>query len=161
MRIETRLYLDSEFNSDEGSLISLALAAEDGKHWYGVWPLPLEHELHPWVRENVIPLLHEMPPTVMLYGKEPNRDRADLLLRHSLREYLMAREGAIIYADWPADFHLLMKVMLGRSFMEAWMVDIGMQLVRTPPGWPRPAIPHNALSDAIALMEWHKLQEGA
>lgn len=30
-----RLYLDTEFNGHGGELISLALAAEDGRHWYG------------------------------------------------------------------------------------------------------------------------------
>jgi hypothetical protein len=31
-----------------------------------------------------------------------------------------------------------------------------MQLIVTPPGEPKPKIPHNALSDAVALMQWHR-----
>ena len=143
------LYLDTEFNGHGGDLISLALAAPDGKHWYGL--VPGNHDLglstHPWVAKHVIPQLWACPMTFDPCG-------ADFaLFRASLHEYLRFRSGAVIYADWPDDFAHLMRVMSGPSYEQSWIVDIGMQLLAESE--PRAEHPHNALSDAIALMEWH------
>ena len=145
------LYLDSEFNGHGGEMISLAIAAPDGKHWYGYWgqPAPVD----PWVQEHVMPFITighipcNLSPTSVV--ARPDRK----LFRASLHEYLLYRSGAIIYADWPDDFAHLMRIMSGPSYEQSWIVDIGMQLIDQSD--PKPEVPHNALSDAIALMHWH------
>lgn len=138
------LYLDSEFDGHAGRLMSLALAAEDGTHWYGIFE---DFPFDQWVQENVQPKLYAMKPTV-----EGNSD----VLRFSLKEYLKAREGCTIWADWPADFEYLMQLMCGSHYGESFMIPCTMQLIVTPDGEPKPEHPHNALSDAIALMRWHE-----
>jgi hypothetical protein len=143
------LYIDTEFNGHGGELISLAVAAEDGKHWYGVF-CPYLPAPDPWVDEHVMPILYEMRPTV------DGAAHSDEMVRFSLKEYLKAREGCTIWADWPADFEHLMRLMAGPSYAESFMIPCTMQLVVTPDGEPQPEIPHNALSDAIALMRWHQ-----
>ncbi len=137
------LYLDSEFDGHGGSLISLALAGDDGSRWYGVFA---EYAAFDWVIENVIPHLYGMKPTV---------DGAPELLRFSLAEYLRGRGGCTIWADWPDDFAHLMRLMSGPFYSDSFMIPCTMQLIVTPDGEPKPEIPHNALSDAIALMKWH------
>lgn len=142
-----KLYLDTEFNGHGGALISMAFAPTEGAGWYGVihedgvW---LEEHYHPWVWENVIPELFAIKPTV--FGSRA-------VVRASLREYLVARQGCIIYADWPADFSHLMDMLVGPSHDKAFVFDIGMQLLKDSS--PQPDFPHNAMSDAIALMQWH------
>jgi hypothetical protein len=136
--------LDSEFDGHGGDLVSLALAAEDGAHWYGVFETVV---MDGWVQEHVEPHLYTMKPTIQ--GDED-------VLRFSLKEYLLSRSGCTIYADWPADFEHLMRLMCGGHYGESFMIPCTMQLIVTPPGEPKPEIPHNALSDAIALMKWHK-----
>ena len=148
------LFLDCEFNGHGGELISLALAAPDGKHWYGIWPLALD-KLNPWVTQNVVPVLNAMPTTLEL---ETGEQFTAETLRFSLHEYLHFRSGAIVYADWPDDFAHLMRIMSGPSYEKSWIVDIGMQLLIGTD--PKPEIPHNALSDAIALMHWCKANTG-
>jgi hypothetical protein len=140
------LYLDTEFDGHGGELISLALADESGKHWYGVFR---NFALHDWVREHVQPCLYALKPTV-----EGNA----ALLRHSLKEYMIARQTSdvVIWADWPDDFAHLMRLMSGPSYAESFMIPCTMQLIVTPDGEPKPETPHNALSDAIALMQWHR-----
>jgi hypothetical protein len=139
------LYLDTEFDGHNGSLVSLALAAEDGKHWYGIFS---NIATEPWVQENVHPKLYAMKPTV---------EGRWVVVRFSLKEYLLSRQasGVTIWADWPADFEHLMHLMCGDSYAESFMIPCSMQLIATPPGEPKPEIPHNALSDAIALRDWH------
>lgn len=134
-----KLYLDTEFNGHGGELISMALAAETGPHWYRVAPEP--HTWNGWVFEHVFPHLGQPPCTL------PD-------MRASLSAYLHAREGCTIYADWPDDFVHLMKLMSGPSYTDSWMVGCSMVLLRESD--PRPEVPHNALSDAIALMRWHQ-----
>lgn len=149
----TCLYLDVEFDGHGGPLVSLALAAPDGKHWYGVWPTAV-YAKTPWVRDHVVPYLSVY--TEGAVNLRPDDTMTQEMLRSSLHEYLMPRSGWIIYADWPGDFAHLMRLMEGPSYEQHWVVDIGMQLLVESD--PKPEIPHNALSDAIALMHWHAIQ---
>jgi hypothetical protein len=57
--------------------------------------------------------------------------------------------------DWPADFEHLMRLMCGCHYGDSFMIPCTMQLIVTPVGEPKPTVPHNALSDAIALRDWH------
>lgn len=147
------LYLDTEFNGHGGDLISLALAAPDGRHWYGIKLKPMAEYLHPWVAEHVIPCLDQtgVPAHQFTMVRGPSFFRA------SLREYLMSRKANLtIYADWPDDFVHLLQAMRGDSYDESWMIPCDMRLIVTPDGEPKPEVPHNALSDAVALMQWHR-----
>jgi hypothetical protein len=138
-----KLYLDTEFNGHGGPLISLALAAEDGSHWYVIMPYMCMYT--DWVAEHVIPVARALPPLPLNTMEE---------VRFGLREFLQARAGATIYADWPDDFVHLMKLMSGPSYEDSFIVPCSMVLLKESD--PRPKFPHNALSDAIALMEWHQ-----
>ena len=145
----TNIYLDTEFDGHGGGLISLALAAEDGNHWYGIHPDIDQPNANPWVKEHVLPFLRAMPETAGGFVDGPE-------YRAFLKEYLLNYAGATIWADWPDDFAHLMRLMSGPSYAESFMVPCTMQMIVTPEGEPKPEIPHNALSDAIALMEWHQ-----
>lgn len=147
-----KLWLDVEFNGHGGELISLALAAEEGPHWYALNPrfFSFGHAINPWVRENVIPVMSSLPRT----GAFANIGE----LRASLYEYLLSRAGCTIYADWPDDFAHLMRLMSGQSYEQSFVVPCTMVLLSESE--PKPEIPHNALSDAIALMRWHQSLKG-
>lgn len=131
------LYLDTEFNGFHGELISLALASTTGHHWYRTLPLP--QNVHPWVAEHVVPFLCEPPDTPEVF-------------RESLWQYLRKHAGEPIYADWPEDFAHLMNRLCEPNGI-APKLELDMYLIQS--GDIEPEIPHNALSDAIALMYWH------
>lgn len=136
------LYLDTEFNGHGGGLISLALiSSKTGREFYGVVPLP--RPVHPWVRENVVPVLGRDP--------EPRGE-----FRGRLHVFMALHAGEEIIADWPDDFALLMREMSGPEYEKSWMVECCMRLVAS--GELSPNTPHNALSDARALMRWHLAQ---
>ena len=138
------LYLDTEFDGHGGPLISLAIAGDDGKTWYGIFNA---HCGTDWVAENVAPKLYAEQPTIS--------GDANALI-NSLCNFLSQRAGCTIWADWPADFEHLMRLMAGRTYADSFAVPCTMQLIDTPPGGPKPEHPHNALSDALALMRWHQ-----
>lgn len=136
-----RLYLDTEFNGFGGELISLALVSEDGREWYEVLPVP--RIPHPWVQEHVIPKIGKLP----IEGWE---------FRESLCAFLRQFDGAEIIADWPADFEHLCNHMtgIGAELGCRLAIECRMTLLRGSPDIS-PEDPHNALSDARALRDWH------
>ena len=139
------LYLDTEFNGHGGELMSLAIVSDKHvNHFYGVLPLP--ERLHPWVSAHVVPLLDQEP--------EPHD-----VFRMRLKHFLEKHAGEEIVADWPDDFALLLRVMSGPDYEHSFMVPCDMRLIVS--GEVKPERPHNALSDAMALMHWHVLQKSA
>lgn len=139
------MYLDTEFNGHSGELISIAIAADDGSRFYAELPEPRVWD--EWVYANVFPHLKHQP-----------EERS--LVRFRLLTYLRARPNAIIYADWPTDFTHLMQLMAGSVYEPDSMVACTMVLLDGTD--TKPTTPHDAMSDAVALMEWHqrKLSDG-
>lgn len=141
------LYLDTEFNGFGGELISLALVSDMGDEFYEVLPLP--SDIQPWVREHVVPVL----------GKEPiDREvfRASLwsfLSRAVYRSDGVYRSDEEVIADFPEDIAHLCRALCKDG---QWYPAVARFHIRTPfDGALEPAIPHNALEDARALMRWH------
>lgn len=130
------LFLDTEFNGHRGQLISLALVSDfDDREFYGVLPLPAD--VHPWVAKHVVPYL----------GREPE-DEATFRARLSV--FLRRYKGCTVVADWPEDFvHLLTMITMPDGMRVN--VDFSMDLVSGLD--TKPQVPHNALSDARALMQ--------
>lgn len=135
------IFLDTEFNGFGGSLISIAMVSDQrgrNSEFYGVCELPAY--VHPWVEEHVLPVLAKAP--------EP-----DISLQRRMLDYLTVHSGETIIADWPEDFvHLL--YLLCEPGGRAHRPAIEMRLVRGVEIVSK--VPHNALSDARALMEWHQ-----
>jgi len=133
------LFLDTEFNSFGGALISIALVSDKGgkgSEFYAVLDLP--PDLHPWVEQHVVPVLGRAPQT-----------RA--IVRRRLIEFLSRHTGEIVVADWPEDLMHLLRLLGGGERQHPLRLD--MQLVSD--AQTEPKIPHNALSDARALRDWH------
>ena len=133
------LYLDTEFNGHGGNLISLALVDPYGPSWYEV--LPYEHlVIDQWVVEHVLPQLHKKPISKGAFQK-------------SLHKFLGHYLDAKVVSDWQEDFaHLLQWMTMPGGVSLRWTGPL--QMVHTPNGFPVSAIPHNALADATALMEY-------
>lgn len=145
-----RIYLDTEFNGHGGELISIALVDQHGEFYYGAAPTP--KDVHPWVRQHVMPWVDFMGHPAPLRGAD---------MKRGFHSFLMRRPGAEVYADWPADFAHFANMMAGDTFEQALNWQGKMVLIQTPPGEPQPDFPHNALSDAMALMEWCEAQHAS
>lgn len=130
------LFLDTEFNGHGGELISLAITSTTGEEFYGVLPMP--SKVHPWVQEHVVPYL--------MKDAEPHH-----VFRARLATFLQLHQPGPIFADWPEDFiHLLWAITEPNGARVH--VELDMRLIHS--GDVKPAVPHNALSDARALMHW-------
>lgn len=134
------LFLDTEFNGFDGQLISIALVSDEGgrgSEFYAVCELP--ERVTPFVLENVLLHLDKRP--------EP-----ETVVRGRLLDFLHKHQQERIIADWPHDFiHLLQLLCVPGG--RAHVLGITMQLVSTDN--LESDVPHNALSDARALMRWY------
>lgn len=132
------LFLDCEFNGFGGALMSMGICSDKhNEEFYAVLPLPAK--VHPWVKEHVVPYLIS----------EPICDSAfNLKLFH----YLKKHDTETIIADWPEDFsHLMNRLCAPNGFQ--YDLELDMRLVIS--GKLVPLMPHNAISDARALMYWY------
>lgn len=132
-----RVWIDCEFNSYGGALISMALVDEDGRHFYEVTRC---EDPHPWVAAHVVPVLGRSPISIDL-------------LKRKLEAWLRGYEAVHVVADWPDDI---------RHFCEALITGPG-QRMETPPLTIEirrdldavSKIPHNALEDVLAIRHAH------
>ena len=131
-----KLYIDVEFNSYKGNLISIALVSTDGSYFYE--SLGCDNP-DPWVAEHVMPVI----------GIEP-KDKATV--QSKLEDFLSLYDEIMIVADWPEDI---------QHFCELLITGPGTR-INTPPltmvirrdiDSDASEIPHNALEDAWAIMK--------
>jgi len=134
-----RLFLDTEFNGFGGKLISLALVPEDPSILEFYREIEMKDQLHPWVKENVIPHLNTVP----CLNSQFQIDLANFL--HSVGD-------CTIIADWPDDI---------RYFCESLIVGPGQMInIKSKISFELDlhidydsAVPHNALHDARAIRD--------
>jgi len=131
-----KLFLDCEFTSFQGHLISMALVSEDGKEFYEVVPFSTI-DCHEWVLDNVVPILVKEQVSYETF-------------QTNLKKFLNQYDEVEIVADWPEDFyHFSMALLTGPGEMLDIKAKIRMEIVRRL-DYPS-VLPHNALEDAKAI----------
>lgn len=127
-----KLFIDCEFNSYLGDLISLALVPEIGDPFYEV--LPCENP-HPWVAKHVMPITGK--PEIWIEK-----------FHYKLQQYLMQFDSIHIIADWPEDIAYFCKALITGPGLRLDTPPLTCEVLRIDTMSP---IPHNALADAMAL----------
>lgn len=135
-----RIFVDCEFNGFGGELISMALVPEDEsvEPWYEVRQLPEGNKFvwDRWVWDNVVPYL----------GKRAiSREE----FRSSFLEYVDRFKSPTICADWYTDLMHFYCMFAGESHRDSVGYGCTSELILIESYDSE--IPHNALSDAMAL----------
>ena len=140
-----KLFLDTEFNGFGGRLISMALVPEDKSKPEFYVELEIRDQLHPWVRDKVVPHLI-LPP--LGYGE----------FQDALANYLWNVGECTIIADWPDDIRYFCESLItGPGQMINLMnnvkfeLDFGIEY--------ESLVPHNALHDARAIRDFYMKRE--
>lgn len=135
-----RLFIDCEFNSLGGQLISMALVSEDGnKEFYEV--VKMMEPVDMWVKENVMPIL----------GKNPiDYD----VFQSRLNAFLKQIPNVTIMADYPIDIMHLCKAM--ETGPGDWFeIQPLTMVIDDDLSAKQSKQPHNALEDSRALrLSW-------
>ena len=140
-----RLFLDTEFTGVQGKLISMALVPEDKTKPEFYKELHITEQLHPWVRENVVPHLI-LPP--IGYGE----------FQDALANYLWNVGECTIIADWPDDIRYFCESLItGPGNMITLMHKIKFELDLSIEY--ESLVPHNALHDARAIRDFYMKRE--
>ncbi len=134
------LYLDCEFNSWGGQLISMALVGEAaGVEWYKV--VELHEQADPWVEEHVLPKLQEAPVRMGA-------------LKGSLAVFLSKFDSIHVIADWPDDIAYFCRALLIGPGTKIHTPPLTMEVVLMDHATAIPStLPHNALADAKAIRD--------
>jgi hypothetical protein len=134
-----RIFIDGEWNSFGGELISLALVAADGRSFYEV--LGCDNP-DPWVAENVMSKLGKQSITLQELQKQ---------LELFLRQFEF--DSVHIIADWPEDIMWFCKVLITGPGTRLDTPPLTMEVLRVDIVSTNP---HNALADATALRNWYE-----
>ena len=139
-----RLYLDTEFNGHGGELISLALVGEVGGIQHKFYEATqFIGPVDAWVAEHVLPKLGTVPLKSYIF-------------RRNLHAFLSFYRDPEIICDWHADAEHFCRMLAGPDYASSMDFACRITILKTPPGYPVSKNPHNALADALALMEWHQ-----
>lgn len=137
-----RIFLDCEFNQQEGGLISMGMITEDGSEFYEVVECP--ETIAPWVKENVMPILEKDPIPYLEFQKR-------------LKTFLKKFPKVDIIADYPDDISRLCIAMIEGpgEWMMVQPITFEIDDRLSAKG---SILKHNAISDARALREsWFKI----
>ena len=126
------IYIDCEWNSFGGDLISMALVSETGAEFYEVLECT---KPHPWVLEHVIPVLNK--------GSISFKSFQD-----KLNKYLLQFDSINIIADWPEDIEKFCSVLITGLGERLHSPPLSMQILRIDAD---SELPHNALQDARGI----------
>ncbi len=139
-----KYYLDTEFDSFGGKLMSLALATKSGRSLYIVAD-DAEQAANAWVRENVVPILFACPVT-------PIR-RPVGAFGPVIAQFMCGDLDPLVISDWPDDIrYFCQELITGPGFMVSLPgVRFEMKRVDTYPTLLAEAVQHNAWWDAQAL----------
>ena len=151
-----KFHLDTEFSGHGGWLISLALAVDASDYLYlvrtqdEIETLDDLEPMDPWVRENVMPILRDVPEGAAI-TEAPIAEWGQII-----SEFIYARNHyAQIIADWPEDLRYLMELLVTGPGTAVPMDDkTHFTIIRHVDIYPTKiegAVQHNALWDALAI----------
>ena len=146
----TNIFLDTEFNSFKGELMSIGMVTSLGVALYNVFPTP-KAPIDPWVARNVVPHLDSGTPSGIwpLHLDVPGFQKV-------LQEYLQKQEGEIrIITDWPDDVKYFSDLLITGPGTMVDIPGIVFEVKRVDAYLDdRPlqgAVQHHALWDALQL----------
>lgn len=128
-----RMWIDTEFNSFKGELISMAIVTQDGKEFYESLGCS---KPDPWVEKNVMPII----------GKDPIEK---IPFQWKLCGFLSQYQHMHLIADWPEDIQHFCDMLIIGPGMRINTPLLTMEIRRDLDA--ESDIPHNALSDARAI----------
>lgn len=139
-----RYAIDCEFDGFNGPLLSMALVGADGVEFYEV----IEYDTinDPWVVANVVPILIKTPISYKVF-----QEKLREFLKQSAFNY--PKEPFVVFADWPDDIkYFCQSLITGPG--EMMNIPNNQLVTLMVRGLDiQPEIPHNALSDARAIMK--------
>ena len=135
-----RVFIDCEFNSYKGQLISMALVAEDGREMYCQVPID-RSEIDPWVMENVVPVM-SIDSDAKMVGHSELPFEIESFLRHYTEVGLIA--------DWPDDARFFCEYLITGPGERVDTPPLTIEIIRDD---AESTMPHNALHDARGIRD--------
>ena len=135
-----KVFIDCEYNSFGGDLITMALVTMDGREPYAQVPIDRD-TIHPWVVENVIPVIDAEGTDAKMLGH--------LELTQAIEAFLAIYDEVHIIADWPDDIRFFCQYLITGPGTRIDTPPLTMEVRRDIDAVSD--VPHNALLDARAI----------
>ena len=138
-----KLFLDCEWNSYQGEMLSLALVAEEENNINFYVEFEFNGKYDPWVAENVKP------------GLSGANKMTKKKIQTLLEKYLNFFPSITVIADWPEDIERFCNLLITGPGTRLDTPDLKFEIVRFD---FESDLPHNALADAKALRKKYMLR---
>lgn len=144
-----KYFIDTEFDGFGGQLLSLAIVREDEKSLYLVYPEPEQYQ-EPWVVENVVPIMFDIPngheATIISDWEDGAR---------FIQEFFRNDTAPVLIFDWPDDIKYFCQALMVGPGQMVGLNNLTMRMFRVDayPTALKGAVQHNALWDALALAQ--------
>lgn len=135
-----RIWIDAEWDGAPERLLSLGMAAEDGRNWYWVFNSEASDT---WVRQHVVPNLFKT-----------------LQSDQGLQQFLFQYSTIRLIADWPQDIAIFCQQLIVAPGAALNTPPLTME-IRRDLSSELSEIRHNAMADAIAIKEMQLSLEAA
>lgn len=133
-----RIFIDCEFNSMNGQLLSMALVPLNSKAPQFYQELQIHEPIDPWVAEHVIPHMHKEKVDVPGF---------QCLLEGYLRQF---RQVDLV-CDWPEDSSYFTRILITGPGTRINTPPLTIEIRRDLDAVSE--VPHHALYDAIAMRD--------
>jgi len=140
-----KYWIDAEFNSYGGQLISLGMVREDNESLYLVYNRPMH--IHPWVKEHVMPYLDSVPDHISIHRIFPSNSAK------YIEKFMASDDNPIVITDWPDDISFFSELLLTGpgTMINIPRISFRMHRIDAYPTKVEGAVQHNAWWDAVAL----------
>lgn len=144
--LEMKMFIDCEYNSMGGQLLSMALVPEDTQFEPLYRELVVHEPIDEWVRENVLMKMSQCQAgTSFVLPLTRNQFQSDLIL------YLNQYDRIHIVADWPDDIKYFCDVLITGPGARIDTPPLTMEIRRDLDCTSQN--PHHALADALAMRD--------
>lgn len=144
-----KYYLDCEFNSYRGELLSMALIREDvGLSIYAILKPSPEMQVDPWVAAHVLPYMLKQPMNIPAIHTLPE------MLPGLIESVLKGDPNPVVISDWPDDHKYFAEAVITGPGRMINIPNLTMHVARVDayPTKLEGAVQHNAFWDALALL---------
>lgn len=143
-----KVFIDCEFNSMGGDLLSMGLVSEKGDEFYREFPLSNRAAWNGWVKDNVRPLLSQVN-----HQQVSQTLRDDIYSRGQagLEKWLSHFDTVHVIADWPEDVKYFCDFLLTGPGERIDTPPLTMEIRRDLDAESK--VPHHALWDARAIRD--------
>lgn len=152
------LFVDCEFDDITKTLLSVGIVTKTGSVYYAFDSKAASAVESEWVKENVVPLLLDVPPSAMISDLNAQGSNWGAWLEYVMKSVSNSHDAVytdfIFHMDFPTDVEYISRILHlgeGKRIGQMRNVVFHIDYVDAYPTQLKQAVQHNAAWDALAI----------